>query len=299
MKKMLIFVLTAILTLFSLVGCEKNPQSTETGDMDVMYIYVTAFGDDWIYGNDTKIFCGKDHGYHVFNTVKVEYFKTDVVEENGTVTVNQFGDPYEDSYNKIIKKVVFSRISEPDEGEPVFDKPVIYLYPEKTTEVFVKLDFDGRFTDMIPSYRDGWYVVASPDGQLIADDGKTYPYLFWEGIPNSEFTITEGFCVAGSQTRDFLEKILPEIGLTENEYTEFIEYWLPHMENNEYNLIQFYGEKYLEAAKLEVTPTPDSVLRVFMAYRSSEEYISLAEQSFTPFVRTGFTVVEWGGTCLD
>lgn len=299
MKKTFILLLTVILTIFSLVGCAANTQSTITEDLDIMYIYVTAYGDDWIYGNNTKVFCGKDHEYKIFNTVKVEYYKNDVVEENGTVTVNQFGDQYEDSYNRIIKKVVYSRISESEKGEPVFDKPVIYLYPEKTTEVFVKLEFDGYFTKTIPSYRDGWHVIASPDGQIISDDGKTYPYIFWEGIPNSEFTITDGFCVAGSQTCEFLEKILPKIGLTKKEYTDFIEYWLPYMENNEYNLIQFYGEQYLEVAKLEVTPTPDSVLRVFMAFRSSDEYIPLTEQTFTPFVRKGFTVVEWGGTCLD
>ncbi|MBQ9502727.1 MAG: hypothetical protein IJU70_11265, partial [Lentisphaeria bacterium] len=176
---------------------------------------------------------------------------------------------------------------------------VIYLYPGETTEVFVRLDFDGYFTTTIPPYRDGWHVIAYPDGQLITEDGEKYPYLFWEGVPNIELSITEGFCVAGSQTRVFLERILPEIGLSENEYTEFISYWLPRMENNEYNLIRFFGKDYTEAAKLEVTPTPDSVLRVFMVYRSSDEYLQLTEQSFTPFVREGFTVVEWGGTCID
>lgn len=304
MKKMLILVLTVILALFSLAGCKEKTKSTasedaEIKDMDITYIYVTALGDDWIYGNDTKVICGKDHGYKMYNTVKVEYYKSDMVEEHGTVTVNIPDHTFNSSYNKIIKKVVYTAISKPEKGEPVFDKPVIYLYPEKTTDISVKLDFDGYFTETIPPYRDGWHVIASPDGQLTADDGKTYPYLFWEGVPNKEFTITEGFCVAGNKTREFFETILPEIGLAEKEYTEFIEYWLPNMENNEYNLIQFYGEQYLEAAKLDVTPAPDSVLRVFMAYRSSDEYVSLAEQTFTPFVRTGFTVVEWGGTCLD
>ena len=262
-----------------------------------------AYGDDWIYGNDTKVICGKDHGYDVFNTVKVEYYKTDLVEEHGTVTGNYFGDPnasvYNYPYNRIIRKTVFSRVAKPEAGEPVFEKPAIYLYPEETTEVFVKLDFDGYFTETIPYYCNGWHVIAYPDGQLIAEDGKKYPYLFWEGVPNIELSITEGFCVAGGKTREFLEKILPEIGLSENEYTEFISYWLPHMEKNEYNLIQFYGKEYTEAAKLEITPMPDSVLRVFMAYRSSDEYVQLTEKSFTPFVREGFAVVEWGGTCLD
>lgn len=298
MKKLLIFVLAFIFAALPLASCKKQ-EPMLTADMDIVYIYVTAYGDDWIYGNDTKVVCGKNHGYNIFNTVKVEYYKTDLAEEHGTVTVNQFGDPYESAYDKVIKRVVFSRVAKPEAGEPVYDKPVIYLYPEKTTKVFVKLEFDGYFTKTIPSYCDGWRVTAYPDGQLIAEDGEQYPYLFWEGVPNIELSITEGFCVAGSQTREFLEKILPEIGLTENEYTEFINYWLPHMENNEYNLIQFLGKEYTDAAKLEVSPMPDSVLRVFMVYRSSDEYVQLTEQAFMPFVREGFTVVEWGGTCLD
>ena len=303
MKKLFIFVLAFIFAALPLASCKKQ-EPMLTADMDIVYIYVTAYGDDWIYGNDTngngtKVFCGKNHGYNICNTVKVEYYKTDLAEEHGTVTVNQFGDPYESAYDKVIKRVVFSRVAKPEAGEPVIGKPVIYLYPEKTTEVFVKLEFDGYFTETIPSYRDGWRVTAYPDGQLIAEDGEQYPYLFWEGVPNIELSITEGFCVAGSQTREFLEKILPEIGLTENEYTEFINYWLPHMENNEYNLIQFLGKEYTDAAKLEVSPMPDSVLRVFMVYRSSDEYVQLTEQAFMPFIREGFTVVEWGGTCLD
>ena len=71
------------------------------------------------------------------------------------MTVNQFGDPYESDYDKVIKRVVFSRVAKPEAGELLDEKPVIYLYPEKTTEVFVKLDFDGYFTETIPAYLDG------------------------------------------------------------------------------------------------------------------------------------------------
>ena len=171
MKRMFIFVLAVVFAALPLAGCT-TLEPILTADMDVAYIYVTAYGDDWIYGNDTKVFCGRNHGYNVLNTVKVEYYKTDLVEEHGTVTVSQFGDPYESDYNKVIKRVVFSRVAKPEAGEPVDEKPVIYLYPEKTTEVFVKLDFDGYFTETIPAYLDGWRVTAYPDGQFIAEDGE-------------------------------------------------------------------------------------------------------------------------------
>lgn len=300
MKKALlvIFTLVMVLGMFNVSGC-KPKEPVLTDDMAVDYIYVTEIGDDWIYGDDTKIICGKNHGFNICSTAKVIYYKTDLVEEHGILTVE--GDVYthQVSYDKVIKRVIYSRHADPNKGEPLWDKPVIYLYPENTSDVFVRLDYDGYLTQTIPPYSDGWHVTAYPDGTLIGEDGEKYPYLFWEGVPNNQLTITEGFCVAGSETREFLERILPEIGLAENEYTEFIDFWLPRMENNEYNLIQFFGEEYTESAKLEITPAPDSVLRVFMAYRSSDEYVQLTEQTFTPFVREGFTVVEWGGTCLD
>ena len=49
-------------------------------------------------------------------------------------------------------------------------------------------------------------------------------------------------------------------------------------------------------AKLEVTPEPDSMLRVFMVYKPLETAIEIEEPTIEPFERTGFTVVEWGGT---
>ena len=48
---------------------------------------------------------------------------------------------------------------------------------------------------------------------------------------------------------------------------------------------------------LQITPTPDTVIRVLMITRPLEQPMSLTEQTLpkTPS-RTGFTVVEWGGT---
>ncbi len=58
------------------------------------------------------------------------------------------------------------------------EKPVIYLYPEQTREVRVRLDYDGRLTDTIPAYGDGWQVTAWPDGRLVNQaDGQEYNRL--------------------------------------------------------------------------------------------------------------------------
>ncbi|MBP3617734.1 MAG: hypothetical protein J6J38_06835 [Lachnospiraceae bacterium] len=68
------------------------------------------------------------------------------------------------------------------------------------------------------------------------------------------------------------------------------------MEQNPYNIISFQTENYTDAAKLTVSPTPDTLLRVFMAWKGAEEFMELPKQKLTATERTGFTLVEWGGT---
>lgn len=176
-------------------------------------------------------------------------------------------------------------------------KPVIYLYPEETTVIDVKLTVDGDFTFTYPQYNNGWNVIAKPDGTIIdSKTNKEYSYLFWEAISEQQWEFDEGFVVKGEDTVNFLQKTLSEIGLTPEEYNEFIVYWAPRMENNKYNLISFQQENYEEYAKLNINPKPDSILRVFMAYKSLEEPVIVKEQTFDKFERNGFTVIEWGGT---
>ena len=174
--------------------------------------------------------------------------------------------------------------------EPLTEKPVIYLYPEQKTAVSVSLDYAGTLTATYPAYENGWHVTAEPDGTLYDEAGNEYSYLFWEGESKPDYDFSKGFCVAGADTADFLHETLAEIGLTPKEYNEFIVYWLPKMQENPYNLISFQSERYTDIAKLDIDPTPDSVLRVFMAWKPLSK-----PQTFTPFARDGFTVVEWGG----
>lgn len=176
-------------------------------------------------------------------------------------------------------------------------KPVIYLYPEKKTEVSVQLTVDGNLTCTYPAYNNGWNVTAYPDGKIINhSDQKEYSYLYWESKSNTQYDLSKGFVVKGGDTAAFLQEKLALIGLTPKEYNEFIVYWLPQMQNNPYNLIAFQSKAYTDSAKLTVTPKPDSVLRVFMAYKPLKKKIELPEQTLEPFVRKGFTVVEWGGS---
>lgn len=181
---------------------------------------------------------------------------------------------------------------------PLTGKPVVYLYPERPTDVSVKVDYRGTFSETIPAYRDGWEVTARPGGVLVDKaDGKAYPYLFWEGNAPVDWDFSEGFCVAGADTERFLREKLAHLGLNAGETEEFLDYWLPEMQQNVCNLITFSTEQYERLAPMEISPAPDSLLRVHMVYRGLDAPRPIREQKLEGgFVRRGFTVVEWGGS---
>ena len=181
------------------------------------------------------------------------------------------------------------------------EKPVIYLYPEAETEVTVSLDYDGELTCVYPAFDGGasWSVTAAPDGTLTDAAGQTYNYLYWEGVSDAEYDFSEGFCVPGGDTAAFLEDALADLGLTRREANEFIVYWLPRMEANPYNLIAFQTTAHTDHARLTVDPAPDTVLRVFMAWKPLERSVQLPSQTLDGPERAGFTLVEWGGAELS
>ena len=207
---------------------------------------------------------------------------------------------YDAEQNILYAAEVFFAEEADREPTAVPEKPVIYLYPEEETRVQVKLDFNGTLTSTYPAYENGWDVLAKPDGTLTDPvTGREYYCLFWEGETNVAYDMTEGFVVAGSNTEAFLEKTLKTLGLTDKEANEFIIYWLPRMEGNPYNLITFQQEIYTDNAQLTVEPAPDTVLRVFMAYKPLENMIRILPQKLQTVQREGFTLVEWGGAELS
>ncbi len=228
----------------------------------------------------------------------VEITDTDLLDEYcvGDNILVDYGNMYQQSEQDYL--IVDAEISQSDfqiqEGADY--KPVIYLYPEEETDVSVKLDYNGELTVTYPEYGDGWNVTAMPDGTIYDKDGNEYSYLFWEGKSNVQYDFSKGFCVKGEDTVEFLRWALSTLGLTPREYNEFIVFWLPFMQDNEYNVISFQYDCYTDNAVLSVTPAPDTVLRVFMAFYASDEYIDIPEQELTTTERKGFTVVEWGGT---
>jgi len=177
-------------------------------------------------------------------------------------------------------------------------KPIIYLYPTAATDVTVTLSHPERLLAQYPAYGDGWRVRAQPDGTLTDASGRQFYALYYEAARSAPAQRTDvGFVVAGADTASFLEDALPQLGLSPREADEFIIYWLPQLQSNPWTYVRFEsaGEQASEQA-LSVSPTPDTVIRVMMDWQRLDAPVQVAPQTLSAPARSGFTVVEWGGT---
>jgi len=114
----------------------------------------------------------------------------------------------------------------------------------------------------------------------------------------------------------YLDKALAALTLHTEARTSFITYWLPCMVIHEFIAFTFLPQSaYDAAARLEVTPIPDAVVRVFMLFkglskaqaeqwRSKQRSESLEPWRWVDIVgidtekardQARFRVLEWGG----
>jgi hypothetical protein len=185
-------------------------------------------------------------------------------------------------------------------GDKFASKPIIYLYPEHAMSVDVKLSDPERITCDYPEYNDGWRVEANPNGDLKdLKSGKELYCLYYESRFEEQNVTRDGFVVKSADTADFLDEKLKILGLNDKERNEFIIYWLPKLEANKYNYIRFMvGDEVNAVQNLDITPKPETVIRVMMTYKGLDKSITVQEQKLEPADRAGFTVVEWGGVEL-
>ncbi len=172
-------------------------------------------------------------------------------------------------------------------------KPVIYLYPQKTIPVSVRLNVSLKKSD--PPYQNGWQVIARPNGQLVSD-GLTYPYLYWDGTGQIYPEINFGFVVPHSGLENTLRLQLREQGLNQKEITDFMSYWWPLMPKTPYVRLTWLTPNQINLlAPMTVNPRPDTVIRIFLDFIGLNQPVPLIPQTLSAPKRTGFTLVEWGG----
>ena len=175
-------------------------------------------------------------------------------------------------------------------------KPIIYIYPNSEAKVNVKLWTPENLSHTYPKYNPEkwWNMVAQPNGDLEdLDTWRKLYALYREWKSDNATNFDEWFVVAWKDIIPFLEEKLAILWLNEREAEEFIVYRLPQMKNNAYNLIRFETKaEQDENMPLNITPKPDTVIRVMMDWKAIDEPVDIPEQQLVTPERTWFTVVE-------
>lgn len=174
-------------------------------------------------------------------------------------------------------------------------KPNIYLYPTEPADVSVTFAHPTALTVTDPVYpADGWRAAADPDGTL-STGGEEYGFLFYEAVTVPGYYQTEkGFVITADSREETFTRILSEYGLNEREIADFTEFWCDKLDAGcDYAMYPQLTDVIDEAMPITVSPSPDSVLRIWFAFVKND---TPAEKAvIVPFERNGFTVVEWGG----
>lgn len=175
-------------------------------------------------------------------------------------------------------------------------KPVVYLYPTAPTTVSVRVGANVTVSD--PHYpKGGWTnVLAQPDGTLTYR-GAQYTSLFWEGTGYGTYPgISSGVVVKRANAVSTIRHQLLAQGLRGQEITDFLDFWADKLPTTPYIRLTWLTQAEIDTlASLNVTPKPQTVIRVFLDMGGLSKPILLQPQQLTAKPRFGFTVVEWGG----
>ena len=175
-------------------------------------------------------------------------------------------------------------------------EPVIYLYPQESTQINVSLSIkNGEVTISEPEYNDGWSVLVNPNGSIEGG----YDYLFYEAKITFLENPSEGWCIEFNSLETWMDEYLIELGLNNNEKNDFKKFWLNFLPEANYYEIKLLSKEYLdENWRLYIEPLPDVLIRNIFVFKSLQNPIVLESPSITVPIRTGFTIIEWGGIIL-
>jgi hypothetical protein len=178
-------------------------------------------------------------------------------------------------------------------------KPVVYLYPPKPTAVTVQFTKVPSFRVDIPTYSNGWKVLAQSNGTLTdlqpektlcdsidssragseyAADAcrkNSYPYLYWAGRANGAYPIPSGgWVVNRNDLNAFLSQELMDIGLNDQESKDMRSFWVSKLLETPapyYRLSFFTTQQMNQFISMDISPRPKSVLRVFLDWSPLSE----------------------------
>ncbi|MBI4129754.1 hypothetical protein HY468_00390 [Candidatus Roizmanbacteria bacterium] len=192
-------------------------------------------------------------------------------------------------------------------------KPALYLYPEKETQLSVKVLPQGHLTESIPPHGvNGWNVTAFPDGRIYPFTQspnypitQSYPYLYYEAaLEKVAVPKDQGWIKTKDELPAFFHTILPELGLNEKEAQDFKDYWLPKLttEGTKWYITLIERDELDRVEPIQFSTQPDTFIRVRFYFEKLDNQSPIHQVTLSPIhpftqspVRSGFTVVDWGG----
>ncbi len=307
-------------------GCSFNQYNYITKDLtDADLSQIATFNGLPIYGLKNK-----DHAlYHLEYDTKVSPYTQDFKDINDGVVAPTYQE-YVAKNPLLFVKDYWGRLVVLGEFDYQLPggcgKPVVYLYPQKSTNVQVSFINPMILSTAIPSYAQKWNVLAEPNGTLhdlqpnltncsLIDSTKigseyakqacltnNYPYIYWAGNSRGTpyQTPTTGWVVAKDNLAGFMDKTLSDVGFTAKEKTDMTSYWVTKMltDNTPYYRVSFLQTQEMNnLIPMKITPHPDSIYRLFLDYQplSAQPKQILTPPNLTKINRQGFFVLEWGG----
>jgi hypothetical protein len=261
--------------------------------------------------NEALIYC--ESGVRV-NSNKIGRFRI-LIDTADTYLVfhkSPYQDAYMEGYKFENQHHIEVKIFMPTEIMMIeAEKPVIYAYADKETDVKIELNATGEMTFTYPQINkhNTWNFTTKSNGSLLFDN-KEYPYIFWEAASNQiKYHIEDdklvGDVIKSDMMVSFLEEKLTELGLNATEKTDFITYWGPRLTQKSYALLQFRIDvDYDEIATIAVTPQPENLRRVYLLFTPFDEFpthlnIHSSTKTYPSLSRKGLTIVEWGGSQIS
>jgi hypothetical protein len=173
-------------------------------------------------------------------------------------------------------------------------KPNIYIYPEEQIQLTVKIEFPmgGKIVTSIPEYGTGWNVLVDTNGLI----DKTYSYLFYESTQPDIWQKQYGWITKNADLESFFRINMADYGFNGNEIEDFIDYWIPRLNDYTFYLIYPQTEKLInDVINLDFSQQPDNLLRLFYVIKGQDQLQDkLIKPTIESFKREGYFVTEWG-----
>jgi hypothetical protein len=201
------------------------------------------------------------------------------------------------------------------ETEFMVKKPVIYCYSDQNTKFDFQLISKGELTFAYPSLDSTHTWQMKLENNVLSDQNsqQNYPYLFWESQQkNIHFELSSikqkkdeigGSIISKANIVSYLDSTLTALGFNFKEKTDFITFWAPQMQKENYYLIQFVQNGQCDKfANYKINPTPNHLNRIYMLFAGNTEPefpFEVVPQPLKPLERNGFYFVDWGGIEMD